>query len=557
MRISFGRIALPGGRRCFAAAILMAAVSTGLVAGLYNHEAVLYADGAQYYLEAARFAATGSLLPEDPPSPVTPYGEELTVRGTAIRVWMYPPGMAILLLAPVIRLLGPAAAFAVVPALAFLTLVAFYILCARLVRGPAALLALLLAILMPCRNALFPSFLSHATCAFLLVLGLVFAEGWFRTGEGRPAAACGVTFGLIPAFRYPETVYLLAVGLAALLQVFGRRIPGRSLLVFCAGAAIPIALLALHNTILMGGPFRTGYSTVGANRDFSGYVFRTNAFPYVELLFHQFGPHLLLATAAGFAAMCRTEAWRWLARAMLLISASTVLLYTAYLWAADLRYVMPLIYPVILAAVFFLERLRDASATLYRPVAAAVVVLSLVPAAQHFDSTMPVWEREGRIIETLVGEVRERCPEGSALVACTPVAWTLNVMGDYEIVLTETLDSADCREDLALLLDRHRSFYVLDSREAEDWLGRCLPAGTAVDTLLRVRIDDGGGRVVTLPTLIMTALGDVRLDLLRVRPAPPDGQGSRGTTDTLLIDADSRRLRFLPPVREPVHADEP
>jgi len=431
---------------------------------------------------------------------------------------MYPPGMAILLLAPFMSLFGAEAAFAVMPALYFLTLLAFYVLCTRLLSGRTALLALLLAILMPCRNALFPSFLSHTASAFLLIIGLIFAEKWFRTGSGRAAVACGVVLGLIPAFRYPETVYLIGVGMTAIFQVSRRRLRFRSLLLFCAGAVIPIALLAIYNMTYMGGPFRTGYSAISANRQFSASTLWSNIFPYFELLYNEFGPYLLLLAAAGFTTMYRTKRWSWLSRTMLLISALAVLLYSAYKWNAHARFIMPLVYPVILAAAFFMDRLREASVKLFRPVAIAAILLSLIPAVRHFDSIMPVWKREGSIIQSLVGAVQERCPQGSAMVVNTAVAWTLNVIGDYEIVLTETLDNPRCTEKLSLLLDQFGSFYIFDSHEIENRLCGRLPDGVEVDTLLYVEIDNGGDCILTLPTLILTAMGDARFNLLLVSP---------------------------------------
>jgi hypothetical protein len=542
----------------------MAAAATVIICQLYYHPAILYADGGQYYMMAGRFVSTGSLQPEDVDPPVTPYGELLSVHGGRERVWMYPPGMAVLLLAPAMLLFGAGAAFAVVPVLSFMTLAAFYVLCTRLVSGRMALLALLLAILAPCRNALFPSILSHAASAFFLIVGLIFAESWFRNGGSRAAFACGAALGLIPSFRYPETVYLIAVGLVAAVQTVRGRLPWRSFLLFCAGAAVPITLLAAYNIALMGGPFRTGYSSVGANRDFGLDIFRTNAFPYIELLFYQFGPHLLLLASAGFVAMGRTGSWKWLARTMLLLSAFTVLLYMAYLWMADLRYVMPLIYPVILAAVFFLEQLRSSARSLFRPVVASTVLLSMIPAAQHFNGIMPIWEREARVIDTLVGVAMEHCPENSAIMVNTAVAWTLNLVCEYDLILTETmLLEGDYRETLSALLDRYGSFYILDTRSVEEHMGRQLPVSVAVDTVCRVDVLDDHSSPATLPPLIITAMGDVSFELLHVRPALPDSGVSggadriRGASCGLVIRTGQGGMGFLPALREPRHPSRP
>jgi hypothetical protein len=540
----------------------MAAAATVIISLLYYHPAILYADGGQYYMMAGRFVSTGSLHPEDVDPPITPYGELLTVNGGLEWVWMYPPGMAVLLLAPAMLVFGAGAAFAVVPVLSFLSLTAFYALCTRLVSGRMALLALLLAILAPCRNALFPSILSHAASAFLLILGLLFAERWFRLGKGGTAFACGVALGLIPSFRYPETVYLIAIGLIASVQAVRGLLPWRSFLFFCAGAVVPIALLAAYNIALMGGPFRTGYSSVGANRDFGLDIFRTNAFPYIELLFYQFGPHLLILASAGFVAMARSGSWKWLARAMLLLSAFTVFLYMAYLWIADLRYMMPLIYPVILAAVFFLEQLRSAARSLFRPVVASTVLLSMIPAAQHFNGIMPIWEREARVIDTLVGVATDHCPENSVIIVNTAVGWTLNLAGGYDLVLTETMpQNGDFHELLSVLLDRYGSFYILDTRKAEEQMGCQVPVSVAVDTICRVDVVDDHPFPATLPALIITAMGDVSFELLHVRPALPGTAASgsdgriRGASCGQVIRTGQGRMEFLPELRESKHPD--
>jgi hypothetical protein len=101
-------------------------------------------------------------------------------------------------------------------------------------------------------------FVGHQAAAWMLGVAIYLAhEG--RAGRTWPRLASGFFAGLAGMTEYP-TMPMLAV--LALLTSARATKPWRGLVLFFAGSALPLLLVAGYHTLAFGGPFTTGYGFV-------------------------------------------------------------------------------------------------------------------------------------------------------------------------------------------------------------------------------------------------------------------------------------------------------
>jgi hypothetical protein len=100
----------------------------------------------------------------------------------------------------------------------------------------------------------------HQVAAAWLTLALYFALT--SGGSGRRTAACFVFLGLALVTEYPVAPAAGAVGLVALVAFARSGRHWARALPYALAAALPLALLPLHNTLSFGHPWRLGYGAL-------------------------------------------------------------------------------------------------------------------------------------------------------------------------------------------------------------------------------------------------------------------------------------------------------
>jgi 4-amino-4-deoxy-L-arabinose transferase-like glycosyltransferase len=182
----------------------------------------------------------------------------------------YGPGWP-LLLAAGYRLGGLNGALWVNPVFALVAAVVFCLLATELFNLTAAYICAAVWLLSPMLASYCGYPLTHSTdIAFVVVAFYLFAL-WGRKGGWILAAAAGLCAGYLPLIR-PADVLLwpsMALMVWARRRETGARTPvTRESLVLVAAAAIPLAFLALFNTVNFGSMLQTGYSLTGEQSAF-------------------------------------------------------------------------------------------------------------------------------------------------------------------------------------------------------------------------------------------------------------------------------------------------
>lgn len=215
------------------------------------------------------------------------------------------------------------------------------------------------------------SFFGHAWTASLLFLAW---DSLDDSGDGavdesavrrhRGAVLAGLLAGWALISEYTVAPVALALAVRAATGTRGRRAAGR-LLLFAAGAAVPLALLLIYQAVCFGNPFLPSYAREAfpeyaelASRRFFGFEL-----PSVKValayLFHPARGILLyspffLWVGVGFARWCRDRRRRADGFIALGGTVATFLLLAGYPnwhggWALGSRYLLPLLFLTALA----------------------------------------------------------------------------------------------------------------------------------------------------------------------------------------------------------------
>jgi hypothetical protein len=353
----------------------------------------------------------------------------------------YPPGLP-LLLAVGQKIAGATGALLVNPILASLTILMIYMLGALWIGRPWGLFAAAAMAVNPVANEFALSGNSHSAMAFFLVLGLYLLARWAEKKTLARALPAGIVLGAIPAIRYPEAVFGLAVVLFILLNRESTRGYRMSLVGFALGALIPISALAIHNQLAFGAFWKTAYGLTNEQTAFGLEHLRRNALSYMELIQ---GSRLGLLTGVGVLgtlALCFRRETRPHGLMFLLLIIPTTLLYMSYYWSGStMRFVLPT-FPVYVIAAAWCMRL----VTPDRKVPVAVVSLFLIGLVALWGiprsrQALEKCREIGNGIALVVRAVEENVQEGSILICDNPqVQQNLDWIGRWKLLDFSLLD---------------------------------------------------------------------------------------------------------------------
>jgi hypothetical protein len=424
------------------------------------------------YLVGGRMLADHGSAAQAPPDPYAFVGRMWVAAPDGRYFPKYPLGLP-LLVAMVIKLAGPGAAYLISPIAMLLALLGVFLL-ARLIAGSfAGLLATLIVATSPVTLGLANNPNSHATALCLVTWGFFLLLGyWQRPGFSR-AALAGLLIGLAATVRYSEGTHGLSVLLVACFTLRRSRAHAGTLLVAWAA---PILFLLMVNRVTMGT--WTGYGPTGES---TGFALEHLAQNWDVLLRQLASTGLFLTLPVGVLGLILLFAWS--ARLALLLWAwllPGLLVYAAYYWAPDnsgigyARFFLTLFPPLALGAAWSLTQLAPVAphaARTYQRIIAPVAALVLVLGAGAYNvwSAIPMLAADGRKAATVARAADQvmrvaKAPPGSVVFGPREFLHHLQFVADYRLYAADEFD----RRTLATLEepDPTRPAVVQPSRAA-------------------------------------------------------------------------------------------
>jgi len=324
--------------------------------------------------------------------------------------------------------------------LALLAVLGVYVLARAIGLGPWALVACALIASNPVFNFWIIRHVSHAASVCVLTWGFTaFAcgrsadPGWRRLLL--PLLA-GLAVGVATGIRYTNLLLALPLLLAGVLA--WREGNRRELVAVVVGLVLPGIALAVYHAVMFGSPLATGYSSTGEQSAFGLDNLVTNLRVYGNGIVRSgLGP-LTLFTALGLLLLLRRQRAHglffvaWIAPLLVLM----LMYYGGFeeRQMSFLRFVLPLLVPAILLAVWSVRELVDRAAERASTVRAIGICVLAVQGSWGVMLTLDYaepWRQRSVVQQASVELIRERIPEGSAVFASRQLVHFLDYLGGY------------------------------------------------------------------------------------------------------------------------------
>ncbi len=318
-------------------------------------------DGEFWWSDAPRHALNGvfvrDLLADLPLSDPAGYAIDYYVRYPALTILFYPP-LFYVFSAPFFAVFGVSPATALLPVMItyFALGAGTYALARRWLGPPAALGAALVLVGAP-EIALWGRQVMLEVPSYALLIWSVWALFRHLDG-GRPAPLYGAAFLFLCALYVKQSVIFMAPALGLALVLYRGRDLVRDRHAWIAGGLFAIGLIPLAVLMLEFGQANvqsvSGVQDAVVPRDsLAGWLW------YLRRLPEQLGWLPLALAAAGLAAMAAAPRWRlpWRDTAILLAWFGIGYLFFSAIDLKEARHSVFILFPVILVAVLFLERL--------------------------------------------------------------------------------------------------------------------------------------------------------------------------------------------------------
>jgi hypothetical protein len=416
-----------------AALVLAAAHLAWLAAHLAP--AIMSPDANGYVVQARLIADTGrtSFVAA---SPVQFVGMHWLETTDGVFHSRYPAGLP-LLFAEAWKVGGLGALLWVNPVLASATLLLVYGLARRFTGGWMALLAAAVVATVPVTNQHALDADAHVAATFFLVGGVLALLRFGDTLAPAMGLLAGVLLGVVPTIRYPEAIAGVTVGAWLLWQVRPLRRAWPALL----GAALPIALLCVHNAAAYGAFWKTGYALTNEQTGFGLSYFTAHALGYLQALGGQ-GLALFFAFgSAGVAALAAEHHTRAAGALFAGIVTPLVLLYMAYYFgggggaaAGNLRFLVPTFPFFAVGGACLLGRMSDQFGAAGRAaigvVAALQLTVGLGTSAQTLAQSWASLTAAAGVRQLAEKEI----PAGAVLIVERQLAESLDAAGKWKLV---------------------------------------------------------------------------------------------------------------------------
>ncbi|MCG3150057.1 MAG: hypothetical protein PCFJNLEI_03524 [Verrucomicrobiae bacterium] len=297
---------------------------------------------------------------------------------------------------------------------------------------------------------------SHPGSVAFAVWGMYFLWRWTQRGGWGTALAAGALTAGAYTMRYSEALLVFPVVAMMVWRYCAVRNdmpPGRRQLhqwfrdvsLMVVGAAVVVTPLLVHHCVAFGGPFRTGYGLCGESTGFGWQWFRVN---WWLMLTKLTGPGLFFVfplSVAGLGYLVTHDRPRAMLLGLWIVP--PWLLYTAYYWAPDWDWTVPVylrffmsLFPalIICALILLLEVVKPKPAW-------SVGVGVFVAMTATFNLRTAVgelgkWSEKLQGIQTMGERVRRHVPDGAILVSSADVLNSLEFVGNYELYSVQTFD---------------------------------------------------------------------------------------------------------------------
>jgi hypothetical protein len=347
----------------------------------------------------------------------------------------YPPGLA-WLSAPGYLLGKTTGALLVNPLLASLSLLGVFWLARRwgLSQGWALIPAVLLA-MNPAFNehALWEG--SHIAVLFCLVFGALALTKWGETNSPSWGMVAGLLWGMIPAIRYPEALYGLAVAVFALLHFKRDKRYAVGVVALFIGAAVPLSALAIRNHLAFDACWKTGYALTGEQTAFSWADLSRNHLNYLQALRDEGLGWLAGVGVAGLGLMVFRRELRRYGILSLLTIVPIVLLYMSYYWSMGvLRFLLPIVPLLMIAGVFLLAQLAETARGAAMAATGTLLLLLAIEQVPQSRQRLVGCREQGREIVEVTRLLAKTAPPGAIVIAPERIAAHLDVVGTWRLV---------------------------------------------------------------------------------------------------------------------------
>lgn len=402
---------------------------------LHFAPAISTPDAQGYYCQAKLITreARTSFEPESPLQYMGPHwlaGEENRYYTT------FPPGFPFIM-AVVYKIFGYKATLLVNPLLASLALFGLFLLCRNWVgEGWALLAAALLAVnSFANEHALFGD--SHTAVIFLVTWGLYFLARWIKTDSPWWAFSAGLSFGIIPTIRYPETLLVLAFGIYVLISFLEKQISWRSLVAGAIGVFIPIAALLIRNQLVFGGFWNTGYGLSSDPAHFGFHYFLRYSLIYLQQLLTEGIGLLFILGIVGIIVLIRRKNTRSEGILFSLLIVPITLLYMSYCWQPDsqsMRFLLPTFPVYIISNVWLLQLLSTKRRNLSIGIAVVLFLITVFMGLPRSLRAMQHLHYKNAILANITDIIEKKITPGSIIITYEGINQNLDFIGKWWLI---------------------------------------------------------------------------------------------------------------------------
>lgn len=323
------------------------------------------ADQNAYLVAAKLFALTGTprLRPTDPSSGnidpfhyIGPMWVPVNIDTPSECYYPKYPFGAWAIQGLVFKVAGPTAVYYVSPIAMLVALLFLYLIIRLCVGSLAGLLGVIMFSSTGTVLALTNSPCSHAIGLAVVNAGMYALIRSTHDGQARWALVAAFVLGCAVTIRYIDGVLIVPLLATTALSLDRQaRSINRGNIVHMALAlavwSIPVSMVVLYNIVTIGS--LTGYDATGESIGFSWNAFRTHWSQYVWLLNNIGMPYVFALGVAGMAVM---HVWNWRrALVLLLWGIPGLLACMAYYFAPNTRFLVPLIPPFIVCALWLVS----------------------------------------------------------------------------------------------------------------------------------------------------------------------------------------------------------
>jgi len=421
------------GKYCFLCALLL--VIFHFILLMIHFEPAISTPDAQGYFTQAKLIATKGMTSFEPESLLEYIGPHWSPVNDEEYYTTFPPGFPLLLSLPY-KICGAKSSLYLNPILASLSLLGLFLVVRLWIGNVWALVSLLLLAVNPFANehALFGD--SHTSVIFFLILGLFFLTIWLKKKSLLSIFFTGFCFGVIPTFRYAESLLLIAFVIFLLTNFQKSKTYYASLLSAIIGVGLPTMALAIRNQIAFGAFWKTGYGLTNEAVHFGFTYFLQHFIPYIaQLLFEGLGVLFITGIIGGTILIIKKE-FRVIGFFFLLLILPLTFLYMAYVWPPDpqsMRFLLPTFPIYIILTVWMLKFLTEKNLKIGIVSTIFITLLTIFTGLPRSSHSLQHLKIKNSVLVKIANVVKKNIEPGNILIANEGILQNLDFLGRWKL----------------------------------------------------------------------------------------------------------------------------